>query len=78
MLNYLLDFAKDLDSLLDWICLGLPSEPGKEEMKYLERAQSEPLLQFVRILPYEFSFRKTYKLSVVVHEKQARFSRELM
>ncbi|KAK8596789.1 hypothetical protein V6N12_065268 [Hibiscus sabdariffa] len=56
MLDYLLDFAKDLDLLLDWICLQLPSELGKEEIKYLERAQSESLLQFVLIIPYEFSF----------------------
>ncbi|XP_039033241.1 uncharacterized protein LOC120169087 isoform X2 [Hibiscus syriacus] len=54
---YVLDFAKDLDSLLDWICLQLPSELGKEALKYLERAQSESLLQFVQIIPYEFSFR---------------------
>ena len=54
---YLLDFAKDLDSLLDWICLQLPSELGKEAIKYLERAKSESLLQFVQIIPYEFSFR---------------------
>ncbi|XVE94839.1 hypothetical protein REPUB_Repub02eG0044200 [Reevesia pubescens] len=54
---YLLDFAKDLDSLLDWICLQLPSELGKEAIKYLERAKNESLLQFVQIIPYEFSFR---------------------
>ncbi|XVF63989.1 hypothetical protein PTKIN_Ptkin09bG0131100 [Pterospermum kingtungense] len=54
---YLLDFAKDLDSLLDWICLQLPSELGKEAIKYLERAKSDSLLQFVQIIPYEFSFR---------------------
>ncbi|XP_021285211.1 uncharacterized protein LOC110417275 isoform X2 [Herrania umbratica] len=54
---YLLDFAKDLDSLLDWICLQLPSELGKEAIKYLERAKSESLSQFVQIMPYEFSFR---------------------
>ncbi|XWS21144.1 hypothetical protein CRYUN_Cryun30bG0030200 [Craigia yunnanensis] len=54
---YLLDFAKDVDSLLDWICLQLPSELGKEAIKYLERAKSESLLQFVQIIPYEFSFR---------------------
>lgn len=54
---YLLDFAKDLDSLLDWICLQLPSELGKEALKCLERVKSEPLSQFVQIMPYEFSFR---------------------
>ncbi|KAL4335735.1 hypothetical protein GQ457_07G025730 [Hibiscus cannabinus] len=54
---YLLDFAKDLDSLLDWICLQLPSELGKEAIKYLERAKTESPLQFVQITPYDFSFR---------------------
>ncbi|KAK8642503.1 hypothetical protein V6N13_011844 [Hibiscus sabdariffa] len=54
---YLLDFAKDLDSLLDWICLQLPSELGKEAIKYLERAKkTESPLQFVQITPYDFSF----------------------
>ncbi|KAK6130920.1 hypothetical protein DH2020_035333 [Rehmannia glutinosa] len=33
---YLLDFAKDFDSLLDWICLQLPTELGKETIKCLE------------------------------------------
>ncbi|XP_072056557.1 uncharacterized protein [Arachis hypogaea] len=54
---YLLDFAKDLESLLDWICLQLPSEIGKEAIKFLENRKTEPLLQFVQIMPYEFSFR---------------------
>uniref|UniRef100_A0A6P6GA49 uncharacterized protein LOC107420885 isoform X2 n=1 Tax=Ziziphus jujuba TaxID=326968 RepID=A0A6P6GA49_ZIZJJ len=54
---YLLDFAKDLESLLDWICLQLPSELGKEGLKCLERGKSESLSQFVQIMPYEFSFR---------------------
>ncbi|XP_061343217.1 uncharacterized protein LOC133289317 [Gastrolobium bilobum] len=54
---YLLDFAKDLESLLDWICIQLPSELGKEAIKFLEKRKTEPLLQFVQIMPYEFSFR---------------------
>lgn len=54
---YLLDFAKDLESLLDWICLQLPSELGKEALKCLERGKDQPLSQFVQIMPYEFSFR---------------------
>ncbi|XP_072079504.1 uncharacterized protein [Arachis hypogaea] len=54
---YLLDFAKDLESLLDWICLQLPSEIGKEAIKFLENRKTEPLSQFVQIMPYEFSFR---------------------
>ncbi|CAN1273893.1 hypothetical protein LINPERPRIM_LOCUS15224 [Linum perenne] len=54
---YLLDFAKDLDSLLDWICLQLPSELGKEAIKSLDRGKSHPNPQIVQIMPYEFSFR---------------------
>ncbi|CAL5385154.1 unnamed protein product [Camellia sinensis] len=53
---YLLDFAKDLESLLDWICLQLPSELGKEAIKCLERGKGEPLSQFVWVRPYEFNF----------------------
>lgn len=54
---YLLDFAKDLDSLLDWICLQMPSDLGKEAIKSLENGKSKPLSQFVQVMPYDFSFR---------------------
>ncbi|VVA24788.1 PREDICTED: mRNAion factor [Prunus dulcis] len=54
---YLPDFAKDIESLLDWICLQLPSELGKDAIKLLERGKNEPLSQVVQIIPYEFSFR---------------------
>ncbi|ESW32815.1 hypothetical protein PHAVU_001G019400 [Phaseolus vulgaris] len=54
---YLLNFAKDLESLLDWICLQLPSELGKQAIKLLEERKTEPLSQFVQIMPYDFSFR---------------------
>jgi len=54
---YLLNFAKDLESLLDWICLQLPSELGKQAIKLIEERKTEPLSQFVQIMPYEFSFR---------------------
>ncbi|XP_051139966.1 uncharacterized protein LOC127257543 isoform X2 [Andrographis paniculata] len=54
---YLLDFAKDLESLLDWICLQLPYELRKELMKWLEMQKDRPLRQLVRIMPYEFNFR---------------------
>ncbi|KAE8727911.1 hypothetical protein F3Y22_tig00005154pilonHSYRG00029 [Hibiscus syriacus] len=65
---YVLDFAKDLKSLLDWICLQLPSELGKEALKYLERAQSESLLQFVQIIPYEFSFSIAFVQSNIKYQ----------
>ncbi|XP_058097044.1 uncharacterized protein LOC131242438 isoform X2 [Magnolia sinica] len=54
---YLLDFAKDIESLLDWICLQLPCELRKEAIKCLERGSGEPLSQAVEVIPYEFSFR---------------------
>ncbi|KAH6778874.1 hypothetical protein C2S52_010111 [Perilla frutescens var. hirtella] len=54
---YLLDFAKDFESLVDWICLQLPSKLGKEAIKCLESRKDVLLLQFIQILPYEFSFR---------------------
>ncbi|KAJ8567238.1 hypothetical protein K7X08_019446 [Anisodus acutangulus] len=54
---YLLDFAKDLDALLDWVCLQLPDELRNETMKCLERRGREPLSQLVQVMPYNFSFR---------------------
>ncbi|KAK3025242.1 hypothetical protein RJ639_044590 [Escallonia herrerae] len=54
---YLLDFAKDMESMLDWICLQLPSELGKEALKCLERGKNEPLSNSVQVMPYEFNFR---------------------
>ncbi|CAN6478558.1 unnamed protein product [Victoria cruziana] len=54
---YLLDFAKDVDSLLDWVCLQLPNVLRKEAVKCLERGRKESLSQAVQIMPYEFRFR---------------------
>lgn len=54
---HLLDFAKDFDSLLDWICLQLPSDLAKQAIKCLEMGKTEPNSQFVQVLPYEFRFR---------------------
>ncbi|XVF15588.1 hypothetical protein REPUB_Repub09cG0167300 [Reevesia pubescens] len=54
---YLLDFAKDLESLLDWICLQLPNELRNEAVKYIERKGKDPLSQLVQVMPYDFSFR---------------------
>ncbi|KAE8723337.1 nuclear transcription factor Y subunit B-6-like [Hibiscus syriacus] len=52
---YLLDFAKDLESLLDWVCLQLPNEMRNEVVKCLERKGKEPLSQIVQLMPYDFS-----------------------
>ncbi|GMP28050.1 hypothetical protein CsSME_00003757 [Camellia sinensis var. sinensis] len=54
---YLLDFAKDLEALLDWVCLQLPNELRTEAVRCLERKGREPLSQLVQVMPYDFSFR---------------------
>ncbi|MBA0717333.1 hypothetical protein Golax_005165 [Gossypium laxum] len=54
---YLLDFAKDLESLLDWVCLQLPNDVRNEAVKCLERNGKETLSQLVQVMPYDFSFR---------------------
>ncbi|GMH24613.1 hypothetical protein Nepgr_026456 [Nepenthes gracilis] len=59
---YLLDFAKDLESLLDWLCLQLPHQLRKEALSCLERKGKEPLSQLIQVMPYDFNFR--YLLSI--------------
>ncbi|KAG8384403.1 hypothetical protein BUALT_Bualt04G0114400 [Buddleja alternifolia] len=54
---YLLDFAKDLDALLDWVCLQLPDELRNGAIKCLESKGKEPLSKLVQVMPYNFSFR---------------------
>lgn len=55
---YLLDFAKDMESLLDWVCLQLPNELRIKAVKCLDRGRStEPLSKLVQVTPYEFNFR---------------------
>ncbi|KAI3504829.1 hypothetical protein L1887_26561 [Cichorium endivia] len=54
---YMLDFAKDMESFLDWVCLQLPTDVGKVAMKCLERKFSDPLSNCVQVSPYEFRFR---------------------
>ncbi|KAK7386458.1 hypothetical protein VNO78_26697 [Psophocarpus tetragonolobus] len=54
---YLLDFAKDLESLLDWVCLQLPNEMRNQAVECLERKGRGSLSQMVQMMPYDFSFR---------------------
>ncbi|CAL9133567.1 unnamed protein product [Musa textilis] len=54
---YLRDFAKDVESLMDWICLQLPDELRTEAIKCLEMAKRSPIQQLIQLLPYEFRFR---------------------
>ncbi|WOL19986.1 hypothetical protein Cni_G28788 [Canna indica] len=54
---YLHDFAKDVESLMDWICLQLPNQLRTEAIKCLEVARRSPISQPIQVLPYEFRFR---------------------
>ncbi|XP_073018783.1 uncharacterized protein [Primulina eburnea] len=54
---YLLDFAKDLDALLDWVCLQLPDQLRNQAVKCLEAKGKEPLSKLVQFSPYNFTFR---------------------
>ncbi|XP_020221023.1 uncharacterized protein LOC109803760 isoform X1 [Cajanus cajan] len=54
---YLLDFAKDLESLLDWVCLQLPDQIRKQAVECLERRGRDSLSHIVQMMPYDFSFR---------------------
>ncbi|KAK7263112.1 hypothetical protein RJT34_30697 [Clitoria ternatea] len=54
---YLLDFAKDLDSLLDWVCLQLPDQTRNKAVECLEKRGRDSISQLVQMMPYDFSFR---------------------
>ncbi|KAL2504848.1 hypothetical protein Adt_20469 [Abeliophyllum distichum] len=54
---YRLDFAKDLDALLDWVCLQLPDELRNQAVNCLERRGKQPLSTLVHVMQYNFSFR---------------------
>ncbi|XP_047049515.1 uncharacterized protein LOC124654559 [Lolium rigidum] len=51
---YLLDFAKDVDSLMDWVCLQLPGELRQSAMRAVDEGRHARRIQ---VLPYEFRFR---------------------
>lgn len=54
---YLLDFAKEMDALLDWICLQLPDELRNEAVQCLGSKDKGPVSELVEVTPYNFSFR---------------------
>uniref|UniRef100_J3MTT1 Ternary complex factor MIP1 leucine-zipper domain-containing protein n=1 Tax=Oryza brachyantha TaxID=4533 RepID=J3MTT1_ORYBR len=51
---YLLDFAKDVSSLVDWVCLQLP---GELQRHAVEASRRSPSPRPVQVAPYEFRFR---------------------
>ncbi|KAL0908649.1 hypothetical protein M5K25_023154 [Dendrobium thyrsiflorum] len=54
---YLVDFAKDMESLMDWICLQLPTELRNDAVQCLEMGRRSEIPQPIQVLPYEFKFR---------------------
>ncbi|CAD6265171.1 unnamed protein product [Miscanthus lutarioriparius] len=61
---YLPDFAKDVSSLVDWVCLQLPRDLQRDAVRAVEAAgrghgsaASASPRRPVRVLPYEFRFR---------------------
>ncbi|KAI0494824.1 hypothetical protein KFK09_024967 [Dendrobium nobile] len=54
---YLVDFAKDMESLMDWICLQLPTELRNDAVQCLEMGRKSAIPQPIQVLPYEFKFR---------------------
>jgi len=49
--------AKDLESLVDWVCLHLPEELRKEALICLQRKGRQPLPELVEMVPCDFTFR---------------------
>ncbi|ANM69497.1 transcription factor, putative (Protein of unknown function, DUF547) [Arabidopsis thaliana] len=57
------DFAKDIESLLDWIFLQLPTELGKDALNCVEQGMSQsPSSTLVHIIPYDFTFRYLFSI----------------
>ncbi|MED6221334.1 hypothetical protein PIB30_053491 [Stylosanthes scabra] len=54
---YLLDFAKDMMSLVDWVCLQLPFELRKEAVECLGGRGTQSLSHLLQLMPYDFRFR---------------------
>ncbi|CAO2169403.1 unnamed protein product [Urochloa humidicola] len=58
LLWYLPNFAKDVASLVDWVCLQLPRELQLDAVRAVEAAAAgRPARWPVRVLPYDFRFR---------------------
>ncbi|KAL6858829.1 hypothetical protein ACP4OV_017831 [Aristida adscensionis] len=55
---YLPDFAKDVGSLVDWVCLQLPAgELQRDAVRAVDAGRRSAAPRHVRVLPYEFRFR---------------------
>ncbi|PWA66376.1 hypothetical protein CTI12_AA329460 [Artemisia annua] len=54
---YLLDFGKDLEALMDWVCLQLPGELRKQAVTCLEKRGRDPISKKVQVMSYDYRFR---------------------
>ncbi|BAF23953.1 Os08g0476100, partial [Oryza sativa Japonica Group] len=54
---YLLDFTKDVSSLMDWVCLQLPGERRRHAVEAVEASRRSPSPPPIQVVPYEFRFR---------------------
>ncbi|XP_057831184.2 uncharacterized protein LOC131041933 [Cryptomeria japonica] len=54
---YMRDFAKDLESLLEWICEQLPTSLKTAVEKCLQGNRDGFISQAVEVMPYDFEFR---------------------
>lgn len=54
---YLLDFGKDLEALIDWVCLQLPGELRKQAVTCLDKRGREPISKKVQVMPHDYRFR---------------------
>nr|XP_043615369.1 uncharacterized protein LOC122587304 [Erigeron canadensis] len=54
---YMLDFGKDFEALVDWVCLQLPGELRKQAVMCLEKRGREPISKRVQVMSYDYRFR---------------------
>ena len=69
---YMRDFAKDVESLLDWVSDQLPSAAlGKSIAKCLAHnhsKQGKALSEVVQVMPYDFNFRYLFAVQPLLWE----------
>eukprot|EP00250_Pteridium_aquilinum_P011647 c20214_g1_i3 orf=438-2342(-) len=54
---YMRDFAKDAESLMDWVLEQLPGALGRSVQRCLSNSQGKAIAEVVEVMPYDFSFR---------------------
>ncbi|GMH14771.1 hypothetical protein Nepgr_016612 [Nepenthes gracilis] len=64
---YLLDFAKDLASLLDWVCLQLPDQLRKDALSCIESKGKEPLSQLLQVVVAVVDANERIRSGIGIH-----------